>query len=398
MLDIKNIFITGCSYVEYLNNEMQHRKLKWYEKLYIWYYNNFEYIILICGSILLLIILYYHFTNNTQNGGNIEAQTVNLNNISGESSGDNKAIEQMEKLAKNKQKLKEDAKLALMTPEQQKAYIKKKEHLAFKKKKKEVKKMRKMTPTERNQYLKEKQDTEYKNRIDKRYKQIDKYKRSRSYKRDTIQIDKRRVAQDKLAEKTKIMKDLGVSNSEIEAYRKKKERKYDKKFRTSSQRKEQQLKRKIESNKQKLQNKQAKLKSKNKSTLPSKQLNVKQNLQNKQSKDKQRINKQSTNKMLSNKKQLPIKSLSKQKSLSQSNIKSSYSQFTNRNTNTDMNRVTNFATSSFMSIGGEMYKFIFIIFITIALGIFIFPTIVLAILGFLTFIIAKNHIINIITL
>jgi hypothetical protein len=58
---IKNLFMTGCSYVEYLEEEKKHRELKWWEKLYIWYYENFEYIILVVGGILILLILYYHF-------------------------------------------------------------------------------------------------------------------------------------------------------------------------------------------------------------------------------------------------------------------------------------------------------------------------------------------------
>lgn len=79
----KNLFMTGCSYVEYLEKEKQHRELKWWENLYIWYYENFEYIILVVGGILILLILYYHFwgdkqfefnniENEIQQGGNID--------------------------------------------------------------------------------------------------------------------------------------------------------------------------------------------------------------------------------------------------------------------------------------------------------------------------------------
>jgi len=73
----KNLFITGCSYVEYLELEKKHRKLTWWELLYIWYYDNFEYIILIIGGILIIIMIYYHLNNNSDNSNNID----NNNNI-----------------------------------------------------------------------------------------------------------------------------------------------------------------------------------------------------------------------------------------------------------------------------------------------------------------------------
>lgn len=56
-----NIFIFGNEYIDYLEKEKEERVLVWYEKLYIWYYNHFEYIIVISGLLLLGCIFYFEF-------------------------------------------------------------------------------------------------------------------------------------------------------------------------------------------------------------------------------------------------------------------------------------------------------------------------------------------------
>jgi len=57
-MKLENIFMFGNEYIDYLEKEKETRTLLWYEKLYIWYYNNFEYIIIILGLVFLGLIFY----------------------------------------------------------------------------------------------------------------------------------------------------------------------------------------------------------------------------------------------------------------------------------------------------------------------------------------------------
>jgi hypothetical protein len=74
-MKINNFFIFGNEYIDYLESEKNTRQLVWYEKLYIWYYNNFEYIIIIIGFAFLGFIFYndYYVKHTTsyklQSGG-----------------------------------------------------------------------------------------------------------------------------------------------------------------------------------------------------------------------------------------------------------------------------------------------------------------------------------------
>ena len=54
--------------------------------------------------------------------------------------------------------------------------------------------------------------------------------------------------------------------------------------------------------------------------------------------------------------------------------------------------------NTFMSNTGDMYKFFFTAFLTFAIGVFILPTLVLAMLGFLTFLITKKHLTQLFTM
>lgn len=78
MLSINDFFISGNAYIERLNQEKEKRHLKFYERLYIYYHKNFEYILLIIGTFLLLCIIYYDYylptyksKQSKQSGGNV---------------------------------------------------------------------------------------------------------------------------------------------------------------------------------------------------------------------------------------------------------------------------------------------------------------------------------------
>jgi hypothetical protein len=54
----KDLFITGKEYNEKLKQKPLH-ELHWWEKLYLWYYKNFNYVLLVCVIILLISIIKY---------------------------------------------------------------------------------------------------------------------------------------------------------------------------------------------------------------------------------------------------------------------------------------------------------------------------------------------------
>tara|TARA_B100000927_G_scaffold276994_1_gene258247 strand:- start:223 stop:921 length:699 start_codon:yes stop_codon:yes gene_type:complete len=59
-----NIFLTGWEYRDYIENKDEKNRL-WYEKIYLWYYYNCFYIILIIGLMLIIFIALGEFDNNS---------------------------------------------------------------------------------------------------------------------------------------------------------------------------------------------------------------------------------------------------------------------------------------------------------------------------------------------
>lgn len=99
-----NIFITGWDYVDKINSKEEIEK-KWYEKLYVWYYNNCFNIILIVGLVFIIYLCinefsfpnFYKEKNNitkkqkggaNENGGNSK-ESSNTNSKSNENSSNN---------------------------------------------------------------------------------------------------------------------------------------------------------------------------------------------------------------------------------------------------------------------------------------------------------------------
>ena len=75
-----NIFLTGWNYRDYIETKEENNRL-WYEKIYLWYYYNCFYIILIIGLMLIIFIALGEFDNNYQKNKNKNSKnTKNLNN------------------------------------------------------------------------------------------------------------------------------------------------------------------------------------------------------------------------------------------------------------------------------------------------------------------------------
>ena len=419
------IFFTGCSYVEHLEEEKKYRQLKWWENLYIWYYNNFEYIIITIGGILLIIIIYLHFKkeNNlthNQSGGELprilQLQNDTGGKITNSSSNTNTdfsnvALAQRLTSLQKQAKLKRELKLSKMTPDKRTAYEERERLNAFKAKKKEAKKLLKMTPEQKTAYLQNKATKNAQKLEKENAKQLKRYNRSQSFKSkfgasNSQKLEKRSKAQEKLNRKIQSMRESGISNSELKNYRAQKEEKLNKRFRTSYKQKESKLSTNIEKNKLKEAKGESlttKLKNMNPKEIKSKIKNIKsedvkskiKNIKSediKQLKDKGKFIGSKIKSIRSNKgsKNKSNKLLSNKLTPSFRRNKSDSTNYNERSTQGSSNIASN--------IGGEMYKFVFTIFITIALGVFIFPSLVLVILGFLTFIIAKDHLINLLTL
>ena len=71
-----NIFLTGWGYRDYIETKEENNRL-WYEKIYLWYYYNCFYIILIIGLMLIIFIALGEFDNNNKKNKN----SKNKNNL-----------------------------------------------------------------------------------------------------------------------------------------------------------------------------------------------------------------------------------------------------------------------------------------------------------------------------
>lgn len=76
----ENIFITGSEYYDYLKSIQQHDKiLKWYQKFYIYYYENFKTLIYIL-FILFAIYIIYNYNFILDDVFNIKSKKKLINN------------------------------------------------------------------------------------------------------------------------------------------------------------------------------------------------------------------------------------------------------------------------------------------------------------------------------
>lgn len=87
-----NIFLTGWDYRYYIETKEENNRL-WYEKIYLWYYYNCFYIILIIGLMLIIFIALGEFDNNNQKNKNKKLK--NNNNLKNFKTSKNKNKSQL---------------------------------------------------------------------------------------------------------------------------------------------------------------------------------------------------------------------------------------------------------------------------------------------------------------